>query len=644
MGLNILIVEDQFIEANELRNILQDAGHTVAGIAKSVDQALAILKKVTPEIVLLDIFLKGTLTGIDLAQILGNEHIPFIYISANSNAATLDAAKATHPYGFLVKPYRLKDIVVALDIASYRHQYALELKSKQSKKLSEMLKSIQEEENGPEQKLLSLVVALKAFLPFDYMIIDTKIVDKTLSSFYTFERSGYNDFKRLNGLDFMELSGLNQSEITALRLQYAAQIRPLFINESNFGKAGALHKINKTVQKLYGSKSNLWYPLPAGDEKEMVISFYSSEDERYDTEHVALLQPVAGLLAGILTGVRQLQEGIAKGVFPKSMLSVNKEDNPAFRHIIGKSAKLLTALDQVSQVAAFDASVLILGETGVGKEGLVKALHLLSSRRTKPLIRINCAAIPANLVESELFGHERGAFTGAFERRIGKFEQAEGGTIFLDEIGEMPLEVQSKLLRVIQEKELERVGGRTTIKVNVRIVAATNKDLYKEVAAGKFRIDLYYRINVFPITLAPLRERKEDIPLLIACFLKKHTGPQVSEKQLSPGEMQKLINYSWPGNIRELENVIERNALITPSAIITHIDLPAELPYDELTEELPGFASIANLDKAHIIEALKKCNGKVSGKGGAAEMLQLPPTTLASKMKRLGIVWQYLLG
>lgn len=644
MGLNILIVEDQFIEANELRNILQDAGHMVAGIAKSVDQALAILKKVTPDIVLLDIFLKGTLTGIDLAQILGGEHIPFIYISANSNASTLDAAKATHPYGFLVKPYRPKDIVVALDIASYRHQYALELKLKQSMKLNEMLKSVQEEESGPDQKLLAVVVALKAFLPFDYMIIDTHTTDKSLSSFYTFERLGYNDFRRLNGLDFMELSGLNQSELSALRLQYAAQIRPLFRNESDFGKVGPLQKISRIVRKLQGSQSYLWYPLPSIEEKEMVLSFYSIEDESYQIEHITLLQPVAEMLTGILTEVQQLQNKIAKGMFPKTMLAANKEDNPAFRHIIGKSAKLIIALDQVSQVAAFDASVLILGETGVGKEGLVKALHLLSSRRAKPLVRINCAAIPGNLVESELFGHERGAFTGAFERRIGKFEQAEGGTIFLDEIGEMPLEVQSKLLRVIQEKELERVGGRTTIKVNVRIVAATNRDLYKEVAAGKFRIDLYYRINVFPITLAPLRERKEDIPLLVEYFLKKHTGSLIAEKQLSADEMQKLIKYSWPGNIRELENVIERHALLTTSAIIDHIDLPAELPYEELPEESPAFPSIANLDKAHIIEALKKCNGKVSGKGGAAEMLQLPPTTLASKMKRLGIVWQYLLG
>lgn len=644
MGLNILIVEDQFIEANELRNILQDAGHHVAGMAKSVDQALAILKKITPDIVLLDIFLKGPLTGIDLAAILGSENIPFIYISANSNASTLDAAKATHPNGFLIKPYRPKDIIVALDIASYRHQYALELKSKQSTKLYEMLKGILEDKSGPEQKLLSAVIALKGFLPFDYMIIDTNTADKSLSSFFTFERSGYNDFKRLNGLDFTELSGLNTSELAALRLQYAAQIRPVFRNGNDFLKAGPLYKISKIVRKLHESQSNLWYPLPSGEEKEMVVSFYSIEDENYKTEHLSLLHPVADLLTGILTEVQQLQHRIAKGLSPKSLLAMNKEDNPAFRHIIGKSAKLLTALDQVSMVAAFDASVLILGETGVGKEGLVKALHLLSSRRSKPLIRINCAAIPGNLVESELFGHERGAFTGAFERRIGKFEQAEGGTIFLDEIGEMPLEVQSKLLRVIQEKELERVGGRTTIRIDVRIVAATNRDLYKEVAAGRFRIDLYYRINVFPITLAPLRERKEDIPLLVAYFLKKHSASQSDEKQLSPAELQKLIKYSWPGNIRELENVIERHALLTTSAVIAHIDLPAELPYEEIPQESTGFPSIANLDRDHIIEALKKCNGKVSGKGGAAEMLQLPPTTLASKMKRLGIVWQYLLG
>jgi transcriptional regulator with GAF, ATPase, and Fis domain len=215
----------------------------------------------------------------------------------------------------------------------------------------------------------------------------------------------------------------------------------------------------------------------------------------------------------------------------------------------------------------------------------------------------------------------------------------------LDEIGEMPVEIQGKLLRVIQEKELERVGGRETIKIDVRIVTATNRNLYKEVAAGKFRIDLYYRINVFPITLAPLRERKEDIPLLIAHFLQHQAHVnKMPSKQISKEALQQLTDYSWPGNIRELQHVIERHVLLARSSVITFIELPEEEIDGEKKAEAPKkFKSIADIDKAHIVSALQQCNGKVSGKGGAAEMLQMPPTTLASKMKKLGIVWRYLL-
>lgn len=641
MSLNILIVEDQFIEANDLSNILQKAGHRIAGVAKSVEQALAILEKATPDMVLLDIFLKGPLTGIDLAGILGKENIPFIYLSANSNPSTLEAAKATRPHGFLVKPYRAKDILVALDIANDRHQYALELKVKQSKWLNDILTGILHEDIDPDQKLISLVLAFKTFLPFDYLLIDTNTADKSLSSLYSFQRMGYNDYKRLDGWDLLKLSGLTIPELLAFRSPLSSGSRPAFRNDGDFTQLAEAHKITEIIAEHYGVQSNLWFPLPAGGTGGMALSFYGVEPDNYHEEHVALLQSLSALIGEVIKGVWEHKSAIIKTTPLKTALQ-NKAENPALQHIVGNSPKLLAALDQVNQVATSEASVLILGETGVGKEGLVKAIHLLSSRRSKPFIRINCAAIPGSLVESELFGHERGAFTGATERRIGKFEQAQGSTIFLDEIGEMPFEVQSKLLRVIQEKELERVGGRTTIKVDVRIVAATNRDLYKEVAAGKFRIDLYYRINVFPITLAPLRERKEDIPVLAAYFLKKHAGQSGSEKKLSPGAMQTLMHYSWPGNIRELQHLIERHALLSPSAIINNIDLPADDITAPQADAVADFQSIADIDKAHIIAALTKCNGKVSGKGGAAELLKIPSTTLASKMKRLGITWGYL--
>ncbi|MBD1385918.1 sigma 54-interacting transcriptional regulator [Mucilaginibacter rigui] len=640
MGLNILVVEDQFIEANDLGNILREAGHTVIGTAKSVDQAMTILKKSTPDIVLLDIYLKGTLTGIDLAKTLGQENIPFIYISANSNESTLDLAKATHPHGFLVKPYRAKDIIVALDIASYRHRYSLELNAKHAKEIIERLEAIELEGNDILTKLTAVLLAVKPFIPFELVLIDLDIDDFGLSRIFGFERKGYYELSALNGGDLRQKLGLTLTEVNSLRAGYSALIRPVIRNSKDFTGSSASYK---AIRKLFGIQSSLQFPLLSSGEPHMMISFYNTESDGYSTDHISLLKPVSDLLQKILGSVKKQYKGTTEGVSPYRS-AVSQKDNPAFDHIIGNSVKLLAALEQVRQVASFDASVLILGETGVGKEGLVKAIHKLSSRHGRPLIRINCAAIPESLVESELFGHERGAFTGAFERRIGKFEQAQGGTIFLDEIGEMPLEVQTKLLRVIQEKELERVGGRTTIKIDVRIVAATNRDLYKDVAAGKFRIDLYYRINVFPINLAPLRERRDDIPLLVEHFLKRHSTHSANKKSISHGEMEKLIQYSWPGNIRELENIIERHALTTQSDLITFIDLPTDSGADYIDPDADKFQSIADLDKAHIIEALRKCNGKVSGKGGAAEMLQLPPTTLASKMKKLGIVWQYLLG
>lgn len=279
----------------------------------------------------------------------------------------------------------------------------------------------------------------------------------------------------------------------------------------------------------------------------------------------------------------------------------------------------------------------------MGKEGLVNAIHELSQRRLKPLVKINCAAIPVSLIESELFGHERGAFTGATDKRIGKFEMAHNGTLFLDEIGEIPIEVQSKLLRAIQEKEIERIGGRGIINTNVRIIAATNRNLLKEVAEGRFRMDLYYRLNVFPITLAPLRQRKEDIPALVNHFLvqsAKMTGN--TSVRVSTEAMQQLLNYEFPGNIRELQHLMERHVLLAKNNLITSFDLTPDV-FEEIVEQEQEteFKSIAEMDREHILSALKKCNGKVSGKGGAAELLKLPPTTLNSRIKKLGINWSY---
>jgi formate hydrogenlyase transcriptional activator len=308
-----------------------------------------------------------------------------------------------------------------------------------------------------------------------------------------------------------------------------------------------------------------------------------------------------------------------------------------FEDIISKSKDFHKILQQIEQVAGTDATVLILGESGTGKELLARAVHNISNRSKRPLIKINCATLPANLIESELFGHERGAFTGAMERKIGRFELADGGTIFLDEIGELPVELQAKLLRVLQEGEFERLGNPKTIKVNVRVIAATNRNLQQAIEKKEFREDLFYRLNVFPIISPPLRNRKEDIPLLVKHFVKKYEGRMGKEiKNIAGKVMDALMQYDWPGNIRELENLIERALIVTSGNTLEYGDwIPAAKSIS--SNGKAGPQTMEEVEKEHIISILAATNWKVSGEKGAAKILGLNATTLEARMKKLGI-------
>ncbi len=310
--------------------------------------------------------------------------------------------------------------------------------------------------------------------------------------------------------------------------------------------------------------------------------------------------------------------------------------NHSFEDILGQSEVLKTVLHQVEQVAPTETSVLILGETGTGKELIARALHNLSLRKERPLVKINCAALPGNLIESELFGHEKGSFTGATARRIGRFELADKGTIFLDEIGELPLELQSKLLRVLQEGEIERLGDSKTIKINVRVIAATHRDLKLMVEKGDFREDLFYRLSVFPLTLPPLRERKNDISLLVHYFVNKYASKMSKQiSTISQTIMDKLQKYPWPGNVRELENVIERAVILSPRNSLYIPELHA--PGINNTSELDKLLALTDMEKAHIIKVLKTTEWKISGEQGAAAILEMHPNTLRSRMNKLGI-------
>ncbi|OOQ59775.1 sigma 54-interacting transcriptional regulator [Mucilaginibacter pedocola] len=642
----ILIVEDEFIIADVLSNILETAGYEVCGIADSVAEALGMITRFKPDFVLLDIYLKGRQTGIDLAKRLGQMNIPFIYISANSNQKVLDDAKLTNPYGFVVKPFREKDVLVALDIAIYRHQNQLEQGVRQNallqKKAAEILASAQ----GWEQKLLQMGKTLQPYIPFEFLTVGQQQTAEQAFYEICFLRVGFDEYQLIRPTELMVITNRKQNELAALKIAENESVMATWYDEQEFNELVKRSPLKKLLADTYGLRSHLQLPVPAADGKICHFNFYSRRPDVYQPEHLAqcgnLLPPLAAFTEAMLRQADSPLQGAGNNYAVVREVSAREASNP-FNGIIGNSNLLLTVFDHVMQVAPADCSVLILGESGTGKERIGERIHALSPRRDKPYIRINCAALPTTLIDSELFGHEKGAFTGAHERKIGKFEQAHGGTIFLDEIGELPLESQSKLLRVLQEKEIERIGGRSTIKTDVRIIAATNRNLDKEVAEGRFRLDLFYRINVFPIHMPPLRDRIEDIPALADHFLKiyaRKSGKDIIG--ITPAVLESMMHYHWPGNIRELENMIERNVLLTRDNLISNMALPTQL--EQPVVAMPATVSAITMrdgERAHILAALKKCNGKIWGEGGAASLLNLPPTTLNSKMKKLGIRKDY---
>ena len=307
--------------------------------------------------------------------------------------------------------------------------------------------------------------------------------------------------------------------------------------------------------------------------------------------------------------------------------------------MVGESPALRRVLEQIAQVAPTDSTVLIQGETGTGKELVARAIHERSQRRERPLVKVNCAALPRDLVESELFGHEKGAFTGATQQRRGRFELADGGTLFLDEVGELPLEAQAKLLRVLQEREFDRVGGTRSLRIDVRMIAATNRDLQARVGAGGFRADLYYRLNVFPIVVPPLRERRVDIPGLVRHFAAKAARKLGRTPDgISPAFVERASAYDWPGNIRELENLVERASIMSNGEVLDAIELFSQASPSENAPSVPaGDATLEEMERAHIRGVLERTRWVIEGERGAARILGLNPSTLRGRLRKLGI-------
>src|SRR5712692_9706971 len=390
--------------------------------------------------------------------------------------------------------------------------------------------------------------------------------------------------------------------------------------------------IKKKMDECFEGKVvryELRYKFPNLGERDLFASYFPIEGRTGVDRLAFILQDITERKRAE-EELRLAKEKLAE---EKVYLEKTIDTELGFGEIIGQSKTLRDVLEEVSKVAATDATVLILGETGTGKELIARAIHRMSKRQGNAFIKMNCAAIPSGLLESELFGHEKGAFTGAVTKKIGRLELADRGTLFLDEIGEIPMALQPKLLRVLQDQEFERLGSTRTLKINFRLIAATNRDFSQGVHEGQFRSDLYYRLNVFPVRVPPLRERREDIPLLVEHFVRKcATRMNKSITSIPTKTMESLKQWDWPGNIRELENFLERSVILTRGSV-----LQSPLKELEAPRERQGDDTLEAIEREHIVRALRQSHGRLSGSNGAAERLGMNRTTLQSKLKRLGI-------
>ncbi|MGI4863843.1 MAG: sigma 54-interacting transcriptional regulator [Janthinobacterium lividum] len=825
----VLIVEDEFLIANDLRRILTKAGYDVLGLAESATEARALVAQAVPAIVLLDIFLKGDETGIDLAYWLGERQIPFIFLSANLTDSVLAAAKVTQPFGFLNKPFREKDVLATLEVARYRHAHSEEAKLRQQRDIQMAVNNAIITVHEREALCLAIATQVDKLVPFTLLNLRMGLPEEQSFYWIMLRKTALGNFERVHlqgllgrdsppellakltqqdpdqlgerpglfaGAAFEELCRhyptaqvsreafgvramavfpvlLKQRSFTSIQLastaaegfspaEYEAinsivpqialaldnllaceevdarrrlksaelaivsafrngrdlaeiapvvaaamhqllpldlltfyqvgrvlgttqddtsvyrqgsEFLPLLLEQVvdlsegnmrqqwqqalgeletlmqvptlNVGEAGAKARAHNLVAQRYGTwlgglQSSMYMPIFIQGRPWAALVVASKTAYAYTEKDLRLLQdlsrPLSLALENLLAfeRIKILSEQLEQ---EKTYLTEELKTNHNFEEIIGTGPVMQALFKNIALVAPTDYTTLITGETGTGKELVARAVHNLSQRARRTMIKVNCAALPPQLIESELFGHEKGSFTGATDKRLGKFELAHGSTIFLDEIGELPLELQAKLLRVLQEKEIERIGGRGTIVVDVRIIAATNRDLQQEVAAGRFRADLYYRLNVFPLVVPPLRERPEDIVPLAWHFL-----PRIGKKLGKPltgiatDSVQQMQHYAWPGNIRELEHVLERAAILSYSPTLALAEtLEVALAARAVPSETNAVRPLQVSMREAILAALAQAGNRVRGSGGAAELLNIKPTTLEARMKKLGV-------
>ncbi len=506
-------------------------------------------------------------------------------------------------------------------------------------------------ERDRSQLLLELTNAVASTLDFQQLFATIgewlrRVIHHDYTSIVLYD-PGHNSI-RLHALEFPASQGFIYPDVESVATD-SPSARALLTRTIQVYTREELEQMNSPMMKMLLREKILSFccvPLYTPKTDFGAFCLASFRENAFDSTDMALLERIAGQIAIALENARAYHE-IAELKDKLALEKVYLEDEIRTEHnfdeLLGDSPGLRRVMADVHTVAPSDASVLVLGETGTGKELVARAIHHLSSRKNQSFVKLSCAAIPAGLLESELFGHEKGAFTGALAQKLGRLELANGGTLFLDEVGDIPLELQPKLLRVLQEQEFERLGSNRTVRVNVRFIAATNRQLDKLVQQGQFRSDLYYRLKVFPIQLPPLREHREDIPLLVRYFTQKFARRMnKSIESIPQSAMDALVGWSWPGNVRELQNLIERSVILTRGAVLA-------VPVSELqAAQTPPGAALDDLLKSaerdQIVRALREAGGAMSGPTGAAARLGVKRTTLQSKMRKLGISRQDFLN
>ena len=606
----LLLVDDNQDNLQVLYGILEPLGHRLL-VARSGEDALKIAVRARPELILLDIMMPG-MDGFEVcAHLLTDPHTSstaVIFLSALDDTDSKIRGLQLGAVDYITKPFQAEEVIARVQT----HLTVAQLREKLAEQ-NEQLASAKQH-----------------------------ILEAVAEGIYGLDVEGNITFAnpaacKLTGYSEGDLVG---NSIHELHLYARWDGTPYHFIETGIYHTLRSSEVCNSDSDVFWRSAGDHFPvawncapiLRDGVINGAVLAFQDiSARKRQEAALKDALAEVEHLHDRLQAENQYLQQEVASG--------------GGFDDIVGESDALRAVLAQIEQVAPTHSSVLIQGESGTGKEALARAIHDHSARRDRPLIKVNCGAITPNLIESELFGHEKGSFTGAVKQRQGYFELADGGTIFLDEIGELPLDAQVKLLRVLQEQEFNRIGSEEPIRVDVRIIAATNRDLADMVESGEFRMDLYYRLNVFPLSVPPLRERREDIPLLVKKFLRDQSRALGREfSRISEESLQLLEGYHWPGNIRELQNVVERSAILARDQVVT---IAPDLVRSDIASNTgggtragegdAGFRSLAQNEAAYILRVLEHTNWMVAGKSGAADILDLPASTLRSRMKKLGI-------